>query len=205
MKQEAQVHMLPTEDKSSLFKRNHLALMYAYEKQLLYIESKTMIPKDGKYQHLYITVSQEREPIKEGDWYIGEDNVIYNLVTTVNFNGRKIIATTDEKLKTEQVSIDKKSGKMDWAIVPQVQRSFIKEYCDKGGIDKVMVEYKLDVELGVKNIESKGKISPWKLKLNPDNTIIITLLEECEHPYKRLHWVDNTVYCNKCKTTLKKK
>ena len=24
----------------------------------------------------------------------------------------------------------------------------------------------------------------------------------CEHPFKRLHWVDTTVFCNKCKTTL---
>ena len=25
---------------------------------------------------------------------------------------------------------------------------------------------------------------------------------ECIHPFKRLHWVDDTVFCNECKTTL---
>lgn len=27
---------------------------------------------------------------------------------------------------------------------------------------------------------------------------------ECEHPFKRLHWVDGVVFCNKCKKTLHK-
>ena len=27
---------------------------------------------------------------------------------------------------------------------------------------------------------------------------------ECEHPFKRLHWVDDVVFCNKCKKTLHK-
>lgn len=28
--------------------------------------------------------------------------------------------------------------------------------------------------------------------------------ESCDHPFKKLHWVDNTVFCNQCKTTLVK-
>ena len=28
--------------------------------------------------------------------------------------------------------------------------------------------------------------------------------KECVHPFKRLHWVNDKVYCNKCKTTLVK-
>ena len=27
---------------------------------------------------------------------------------------------------------------------------------------------------------------------------------ECEHHFKRLHWVDGVVFCNKCKKTLHK-
>jgi hypothetical protein len=26
----------------------------------------------------------------------------------------------------------------------------------------------------------------------------------CEHPFNRLHWVDNIVFCNKCSKTLHK-
>ena len=31
-----------------------------------------------------------------------------------------------------------------------------------------------------------------------------TPTEECEHPFKRLHWVDTTVFCNQCGATLNK-
>lgn len=39
--------------------------------------------------------------------------------------------------------------------------------------------------------------------------VIDTIVEyfdngECEHPFNRLHWVDNVVFCNKCKKTLHK-
>lgn len=30
------------------------------------------------------------------------------------------------------------------------------------------------------------------------------LKRNCVHPFKRLHWVGNTVYCNQCGTTLRK-
>ena len=42
------------------------------------------------------------------------------------------------------------------------------------------------------------------------NEIVDTYLKdasihvECEHPFKRLHWVDGVVFCNKCKKTLHK-
>ena len=32
----------------------------------------------------------------------------------------------------------------------------------------------------------------------------VNKLEECEHPFKRLHWGDGVVFCNKCKKTLHK-
>ena len=46
-------------------------------------------------QNIYITSDEE---IKEDEYYLGEDNNIYCLVTTVNFNGKKIILTTDQDL-----------------------------------------------------------------------------------------------------------
>ena len=46
-------------------------------------------------QNIYITSDEE---IKEDEYYLGQDNNIYCLVTTVNFNGKKIILTTDQDL-----------------------------------------------------------------------------------------------------------
>jgi hypothetical protein len=49
----------------------------------------------AKQKNIYITSSEE---IKYNDYYLGEDGLIYCLVTTVNSNGKKIILTTDQDL-----------------------------------------------------------------------------------------------------------
>jgi len=82
------IHVIPTEKPSRLFKfANQLHL--------------DTIPKDyyKKYQ-IYITSDEE---IKEDDYYLGDDNHIYCLVTTVNSNGKKIILTTDQDLIADGV------------------------------------------------------------------------------------------------------
>jgi len=48
-----------------------------------------------KYVNIYITSDEE---IKFDEYYLGEDNNIYCLVSSVNYNGKKIILTTDPKL-----------------------------------------------------------------------------------------------------------
>jgi len=80
-----------------------------------------------KSYHLYITSDDK---IEEGDIWI-------NLDTNTLHNGnlfeladrapscKKVIATTDSELKD----------------VPQIPQKFIEEYCRKGGIDEVDVEY----------------------------------------------------------------
>ncbi len=50
--------------------------------------------------NIYITSDEE---IKIDDYYLGDDNHIYCLVTTVNSNGKKIILTTDQDLIEEGV------------------------------------------------------------------------------------------------------
>jgi hypothetical protein len=58
----------------------------------------------GMPQNIYITSDEE---IKIDDYYLGDDNHIYCLVTTVNSNGKKIILTTDQDLIKDGVqSID---------------------------------------------------------------------------------------------------
>lgn len=184
MKQEAQVHRLPTEE----IIKNH-AVKHFKEGYLLVVNDTyigKVVSKQIQMQHLYITVSQEPNM---GEWCYSTRGIVGKFGEFENSYAnecRKIIATTDKKLIYKECEfgfckkgcLDRYANCTERKVMSQIQQSFIKEYCDKGGIDKVLVEYELDVELGVKNIESKGKISPWKLKLNSDNTIIITPLEE---------------------------
>jgi hypothetical protein len=77
------IHVIPTEKPSRLFKfANQLHL--------------DTIPKDYyKKYNIYITSDEE---IKFDEYYLGEDSNIYCLVSGVNYNGKKIILTTDQDL-----------------------------------------------------------------------------------------------------------
>jgi hypothetical protein len=140
------------------------------------------------YQHLYFTSDEE---IKEGDWYIhtgvthnerktyhnlylsykgtrkieGKDNVFVDGMF-VN-DCKKIIATTDKSLGLSQIPQD-----------------FIKEYCDAGGIDEVMVEleeFRIKKECGCKGMYYRcGCKDEYKnqIKTNPDNTINIRRIKD---------------------------
>jgi hypothetical protein len=55
---------------------------------------------DSENQNIYITNEEE---IKFDDYYLGEDNNLYCLVTKVNSNGKKIILTTDHELIEEGI------------------------------------------------------------------------------------------------------
>ena len=85
--------------------------------------------------HLYITSDDK---IEVGDWYIDtQTNTVYRCdshkesLSTDDFDEfKKIIATTDSELK-----------------LPQIPQSFIEEYCRKGGIDELDVEYEVTPSL----------------------------------------------------------
>jgi translation initiation factor 2 beta subunit (eIF-2beta)/eIF-5 len=83
------IHILPTEKPSRLY------LHSENELQLRTNIIRTSEDYLGSNQHIYITSDEE---IKYDDYYLGEDNNIYCLVTTVNYNGKKIILTTDQDL-----------------------------------------------------------------------------------------------------------
>jgi hypothetical protein len=86
------IHVLPTDKPSRLFKfANQLHL--------------DTIPKDYyKKYNIYITSDEE---IKVNEYYLGDDNNIYNLTTSVNSNGKKIVLTTNTELIEEGIqSID---------------------------------------------------------------------------------------------------
>ncbi len=105
-------------------------------------------------QHLYFTTNEE---IKPGDYVLWgnivtkavvveekEVYVKYNALKTTRGLLRKIIATTDKSLTTLYTQDERQrevNGVLQVKSLPQPSQAFIKEYCDKGGIDEVMVWY----------------------------------------------------------------
>lgn len=189
MRHKAQIHMLSTEDKTGI--NLYLQSLYVeavhhdndipFGTQLIPMPSEVSVP-----QHLYITVSQEVELIKEGDWMTDGREIYYNKIQLDAYIGfRKIIATTDKKIYQYKIHNEGRV-KVD---LPQIPQQFIKEYCDKGGIDTVMVGYeeilrcykcnKLEEDCIDTSPNCLGYFEGIdKPKLNPDNTIIIHPLEE---------------------------
>tara|TARA_B110000259_G_scaffold26588_1_gene27508 strand:+ start:2651 stop:3298 length:648 start_codon:yes stop_codon:yes gene_type:complete len=183
MKQKVQVVMLPTEDKSQIFIHRYKDLRFDNESNL-----------HGNSQHLYITVSQDVEPIKEG-WVIDNDNELkYVSSSVINtktgiarhiddtpfiLDGcRKVIATTDSKLTIkvlEHIGRDFKE-----IAVPQVQQSFLKEYVANPD-GEFKIEYK-KVNIRPDNSLNYFEYGAYKydtqLKINQDNEVNITSVEK---------------------------
>lgn len=178
----AKVHMLSTE-KSILAKPKKEGFLQQFHKEI--IESKHLMP-----YHLYFTTDEE---IKEGDWYIGNEEEGNKLI---QFKGRiipigfeKIIATTDPKLKIITGTVGNGTG----IPLPQPSQAFIEKYCKVGGIDEVDVEYEtLEDSMWVCNGCNQVKMSdmctncgcydehhPTYTKLKVDNHNTITI-----HPIK---------------------
>lgn len=166
MKQEAQVVILPTEDKTNIFRTNHQFIHY----------TTNNITGGLRYQHLYITSNEE---VKKGDWFILDNTHIKEanentLQICGKENCKKIIATTDTKLKVyEAETLVKASGfslKTDDILLPQIQQSFLEEYCRRGGISEVEVEYE------TYDWDDGSKVTIPKINLN--NTINLSFIEE---------------------------
>jgi hypothetical protein len=186
MKQPVQVIMLPTED------RTNICLV---GKKLRYIgdNHEGFL---GNWQHTYITVSQDIEPIKEGDWYIDDTNTVRQSLTNdkayweVRQDYVKIIATTNPKLTIKEYTgvIDESNGVKEYLEhqIPQVPLSFLEEYVanpdgeweveyEKKDINPLSKTWEEDyIRFGLKHKPN------WIMlpKLNQDNTVNITSVEE---------------------------
>ena len=151
--QEAEVVMIATDKRTRIDKiRNSLRY------------SIYLIPSNAfsEFQHLYILSDEE---IKEGWKGIAyKDDIkgkVFNHFYTENKwykDAKIIIASTDESLG-----------------LPRPSNEFIKRYCELGGIDEVLVEYKCSYEdcnmFGCHKYEGCHLIQ--QLKVVPDNTITI--------------------------------
>jgi hypothetical protein len=91
------IHVLPTENPSRLMIDTIENKLYL--QPILHEKTINVLP-----QNIYITSDEE---IKVNEYYLGDDNNIYNLTTSVNSNGKKIVLTTNTELIEEGIqSID---------------------------------------------------------------------------------------------------
>jgi len=164
MREEAIITMLPTKENGALSK-----CLKTYTEEGTYNKNSLRVEVDGhedwwEHQHLYMTVPQNVDPIKVGDWTLDLDcGLTHGRLTRIDneheltryahnpkYNIRKIIATTDEKL-TIDCLLD--TCPHEWKCskscfnsrhLPGMAQSLIEEYCLKAKttIYTVLVEYK---------------------------------------------------------------
>ena len=125
--------------------------------------------ENGAESHLYATVSQDVEPIKEGDWHIvfNVDEKEIDIRNTNKFLStldKKIIATTDTKLTKGRVIIG--TGGTLYERIAQLSKSFLKEFVANP-------DGEFEVECYKENLidESNGEIvKKGDIIINQDNT-----------------------------------
>ena len=100
-------------------------------------------------QNIYITSDEE---IKKDEYYLGEDNNIYCLVTTVNFNGKKIILTTDQDLI--------KNG------VQAIDDDFLEWFVKNPSCEEVEVERDEKYDEEIVMVTLAGKVGATSIKKN---------------------------------------
>ena len=229
MKKPVKIVMLPTnssEGTSSLVLQKCIKLLSDVNIGELRLTPRIMHSDEYfQEQHLYITVSQDVEPIKEGDYFYYPMSYMGNIKSFIEQydlskhcnplpkDCRKIITTTDPKLTNliiqgEEDYFNYDDGKKlnTNLLIPQLSQSFLKEYVANPNREWEVEYINLCLTFGKqKNLCFSCKEDCNMIpKLNQDNTVNLTLVNECEHPFKRIHWVGDTVFCNKCKTTLVK-
>ena len=187
------VVMLSTE---KVFDKNINSQIVIHNGTLKFCQSGGML-KESKPQHIYITVSQEIELIKEGDWYIDDANIVRQSITSdkdywgVRQDYVKIIATTGPKLTiTKSVTGYTETRSRTFTStkpIPQLQQSFLKEFVANPD-GKWEVEYynvipqsngtrtdgKIFDEIALNNSLNTLQV----FKLNQDNTVNITSINK---------------------------
>jgi hypothetical protein len=208
MNKEAKVHMLPTKDKSILYKRNDTNELHLGD--FNYCESDDKLRTN---QHLYVTTDEE---IKEGDWFLDGTMVPKNNLDDLEYElFGKIIATTDPELHYNKVV--EEDMHMYKESLPHIPQHIIEAYVKKP-FDKVMVEYEcltstntivLDFSKVTADeaIKSDRKCIESRVKTDPNNCIIIHPVEErrkeCMHDFHSVYYGSEwEVECKKCEENI---
>ena len=152
MKKEASVVMLPTDKASDILVNTYINETHSTSKFVTGVAKDTLdeLPIEAvelrgyKYQHLYFLSEDE---IKEGDWGANEKGEVRQIEPSTRFKWKykKIIATTDPKLRSDSLIEDPARPEDNLLIrkgIPKIPQSLIESYC-KNPVDKVMIEYTL--------------------------------------------------------------
>ena len=187
MKKKVEMVMLPALGTDwTVFKNVHLGdRVFTLDMEL----GGAMNALNYRGQHLYATVSQDVEAIKEGDWamYLEQatkdkpsKNAEPYLVTSieeVHWNDRKIIATTDPKLNSYVDGNNPLMGEFIAVQFPQLSLSSIKEYVSNpDGLFEV--EYEEEYVDGYTEDRVRRFYGDCKLKLNQDSEVESTSVEK---------------------------
>jgi hypothetical protein len=180
MKHKIQTFLLPTEDKTHILKHATSTPLYYYD-NLKEANDKKMYCN----QHLYITVSQDVEPIKESWVYDPIIKKVFFIDSIIGIPNKvfKIIASDDPKLTSMKDYHGENTDditKQCYNGVPQIQQSFLKEFvANPDGVFEVEYEMVLpDCPRNRCSIPHCSCVDVSKLKLNQDNTVNITFVEE---------------------------
>ena len=133
-------------------------------------------------RNIYITSDEE---IKKDEYYLGDDNHIYNLVTSVNNNGKKIILTTDPTLIEDGVqSIDDEF--LEW-FVKNSSCEFVEIQCRYNfyaGYD--LVHYKIIIP----QEEPKGEKKPHSFCETPEEKCTMNYCDDNGCQNRKRHLVE---------------
>lgn len=198
MKHKVEVVTLPTKNNSHIYRGgDHFEFSPDFVKG----------HKSWVSQYLYITISQDVEPIKEGDWYyypdiLGVEGVqqceskehLKELQTTTTYKGfKKIIATNDPKLTSKRVCFQcGGTGETTFSSTYTTQK-----VCDVCQGDKTLgkpipqiqqsfikefvknPKGKWEVEYAVflEMNDPRGKYTEYRLKLNQHNIVNLSLIK----------------------------
>ena len=175
----AKVVMLPTNEPSKI---GNLA---TYQKRSLAKVIKEGInPKDSTLQfwNLYIISDDE---IKEGDWYYCKRlNKIFQAIKGITYNiegnEHKIIATTNESLRTNYKENNHQPLSKYNYILPKPSDSFISKYIEEYNKGNVISDVEVEYDKATYNKWLENGASPVfdTLKVNPDNTINIKPIKD---------------------------
>lgn len=180
--QECNVVMLPTEKSR---------IVLCDSKYLLFANAEHTKSELKQPQHLYIT--NPNEEIKEFDYILLHNETVCKYTGYEEGVTGKIIATTDESLTINTYINQGDVVKGDLIVkrksdittplkgsiaLPQIPTDFIKQYCEQGGIDKVLVEYGFittNEDWSKRPVQLDGY---YQLKVSPTNTISIKPIKE---------------------------
>ena len=196
-KKRCKVVMLPTDKASAsvAYSKQENAYVVASKLRLLEITQGFEVTSLWEYFNLHIV---NDEDIATGDWVLFSDVVMIakSFDDRVVHDGKgnsfmkgdchKVIATTDPELRSDGLIEDPNNPKDNLLIrkgLPQPSQSFIEEYCRKGGIDEVDVEYEMlcGVVVGMcscSKLDIDCQCLRLHLKVNSSNEITIHSIKD---------------------------